>query len=72
MKLIFDIDKEDISALIVLLKFTPEEKKMLRDYIDSHDEIEVPTDILKDSDSAEMMMAMSMIALGSIAHKTEK
>lgn len=72
MKLIFDIDKEDISALIVLLKFTPEEKKMLRDYIDSHDEIEVPADILKDSDSAEMMMAMSMIALGSIAHKTEK
>jgi hypothetical protein len=72
MKLIFDIDKEDISALIVLLKFTPEEKKMLRDYIDSHDEIEVPADILKDSDSAEMMMAMSMIALGSIAHKIEK
>lgn len=72
MKLIFDIDKEDISALIVLLKFTPEEKKMLRDYIDSHDEIEVPADILKDSASAEMMMAMSMIALGSIAHKTEK
>lgn len=72
MKLIFDIDKEDISALIVLLKFTPEDKKMLRDYIDSHDEIEVPADILKDSDSAEMMMAMSMIALGSIAHKTEK
>lgn len=72
MKLIFDIDKEDISALIVLLKPTPEDKKMLRDYIDSHDEIEVPAKMLKDSDSAEMMMAMSMIALGSIAHKIEK
>lgn len=72
MKLIFDIDKEDISALIVLLKPTPEDKKLLRDYIDSHDEIEVPAEMLKDSDSAEMMMAMSMIALGSIAHKIEK
>ena len=27
MKLIFDIDKEDISALIVLLKPTPEDKR---------------------------------------------
>ena len=45
---------------------------MLRDYIDSHDEIEVPAEMLKDSDSAEMMIAMSMIALGSIAHKIEK
>lgn len=71
MKLIFDIDKDDISALVVLLKPTPEEKKKIRDYIDSHDEIEVPTEITKDSDNAEMMMAMAMIALGSIAHKIE-
>lgn len=69
MKLIFDIDKDDISALVVLLKPTAEEKKKIRDYIDSHDEIEVPTEITKDSDNAEMMMAMAMIALGSIAHK---
>ena len=72
MKLIFDIDKDDISALVVLLKPTSEEKKKIRDYIESHDEIEVPAEMLKDSDSAEMMMAMSMIALGSIAHKIEK
>ena len=71
MKLIFDIDKDDISALVVLLKPTPEEKKKIRDYIDSHDEIEVPAEITKDSDNAEMMMAMAMIALGSIAHKIE-
>ncbi len=71
MKLIFDIDKDDISALVVLLKPTAEEKKKIRDYIDSHDEIEVPTEITKDSDNAEMMMAMAMIALGSIAHKIE-
>lgn len=71
MKLIFDIDKDDISALVVLLKPTPEEKKKIRDYIESHDEIEVPAEITKDSDNAEMMMAMAMIALGSIAHKIE-
>ncbi|MBR1698494.1 MAG: hypothetical protein IJ714_01750 [Bacteroidales bacterium] len=71
MKLIFDIDKDDISALVVLLKPTAEEKKKIRDYIDSHDEIEVPTEITKDGDNAEMMMAMAMIALGSIAHKIE-
>lgn len=71
MKLIFDIDKDDISALVVLLKPTAEEKKKIRDYIDSHDEIEVPSEITKDSDNAEMMMAMAMIALGSIAHKIE-
>ncbi len=71
MKLIFDIDKDDISALVVLLKPTAEEKKKIRDYIESHDEIEVPTEITKDSDNAEMMMAMAMIALGSIAHKIE-
>lgn len=71
MKLIFDIDKDDISALVVLLKPTPEEKKKIRDYIESHDKIEVPSEIIKDSDSAEMMMAMTIIALGSIAHKIE-
>lgn len=71
MKLIFDIDKDDISALVVLLKPTAEEKKKIRDYIESHDEIEVPTEITKDSDNAEMMMAMAMIALGSIAHIIE-
>lgn len=71
MKLIFDIDKDDISALVVLLKPTPEEKKKIRDYIESHDKIEVPSEIIKDSDSAEMMMAMNIIALGSIAHKIE-
>lgn len=71
MKLIFDIDKDDISALVVLLKPTPEEKKKIRDYIESHDEIEVPAEITKDGDSAEMMMAMAMIALGSISHKIE-
>lgn len=71
MKLIFDIDKDDISALVVLLKPTPEEKKKIRDYIESHDEIEVPSEIIKDSDCAEMMMAMTIIALGSIAHKIE-
>lgn len=72
MKLIFDIDKEDISALVVLLKPTPEEKQKIRDYIATHDEIEVPSEITKDGDSQEMMMAMAMIALGSIAHKIEK
>ena len=72
MKLIFDIDKDDISALVVLLKPTPEEKKKIRDYIESHDEIEVPAEITKDGDNAEMMMAMAMIALGSIAHKIDK
>lgn len=71
MKLIFDIDKDDISALVVLLKPTPEEKKKIRDYIESHDEIEVPAEITKYGDNAEMMMAMAMIALGSIAHKIE-
>ena len=71
MKLIFDIDKDDISALVVLLKPTPEEKKKIRDYIESHDKIEVPSEIIKDSDRAEMMMAMTIIALGSIAHKIE-
>ena len=72
MKLIFDIDKEDIGALVVLLKPSPEEKQKILDYIASHDEIEVPAEITKDGDNAEMMMAMAMIALGSIAHKIDK
>ncbi|MBQ6097780.1 MAG: hypothetical protein IJP93_11140 [Bacteroidales bacterium] len=72
MKLIFDIDKEDIGALVVLLKPSPEEKQKIRDYIASYDEIEVPAEITKDGDNAEMMMAMAMIALGSIAHKIDK
>lgn len=72
MKLIFDIDKEDIGALVVLLKPSPEEKQKIRDYIASHDEIEVPAEITKDGDNTEMMMVMAMIALGSIAHKIDK
>ena len=72
MKLIFNIDKDDIGAMVVLLKPTPDEKKKVREYLDTHDEIEVPAEVMDKKDSYELKLALSLMALGSIGHEIEK
>ena len=72
MKLIFNIDKDDIGAMVVLLKPTPDEKKKVREYLDTHDEIEVPAEVMDKEDSYELKLALSIMALGSIVHEIEK
>lgn len=68
MKLVLNIDKEDLMALVVLLKAKPDEKKAIREYLDTHDEVVVPSKLLDDEDNSEMRMALGLIALGSIGN----
>ena len=76
MKLIFNIDKDDLKATVFLLKLTPDEKKKVREYLDTHDEIEVPAEVMDKEESgmdlAISFIALGFIALGSIGHETEK
>ena len=72
MRLVFNIDKDDIRALLVLMKPSHDEKQKILDYIDSHDEVEVSDEITRSDETQEVMMGMNMIALSSIALITEK
>lgn len=72
MKLIFNIDKDDIMALLVLMKPSTEEKKKFREWIGSHDEIEIPDDLFDKEGSSELMMAMGAVTLAAIAKELDK
>lgn len=72
MKLIFNIDKDDILAMLVLMRPSTEEKKKFREWIESHDEIEIPEDMFDKKEYQELMMAMNAVALATIASEIEK
>lgn len=71
MKLIFNIDKDDLKAATFLMKLTPDEKKKVREYLDTHDEIEVPEEVMVKEES-EMNLALSFVAIERISHEIEK
>ena len=72
MKLIFNIDKDDIGAIFVLMKPPTEEKKKFREWMEAHDEIEIPDDLFDKEGSSELMMAMGAVALAAIAKELDK
>ena len=72
MKLTFNIDKDDIMALLVLMKPSTEEKKKFREWIGAYEEIEIPDDLFDKEGSSELMMAMGAVTLAAIAKELDK
>lgn len=72
MRLVFNIDKDDIRALLVFMRPTREQKQKILDYIDSNDEVEVSDELLQTDEARELMIGMNVIALSSIAQITEE
>ena len=72
MKLIFNIDKDDMLAMLVLMKPSAEDKKKFREWMEGHDELEVPDDLFDKEGSQELMMTMSAVALAAVANELEK
>ena len=72
MKLIFNIDKDDIGAIFVLMNPPKEAKMKFREWMEAHDEIEIPDDLFDKEGSSEPMMAMGAVALAAIAKELDK
>ncbi|MBQ6097934.1 MAG: hypothetical protein IJK99_09325 [Bacteroidales bacterium] len=72
MRLVFDIEKEDLMALVVLLKAKSDERQAIRDFLNTHDEIVVPDELLNDEDSTELRMALGLMAIGSIGKSLDE
>lgn len=72
MKLIFNIDKDDIGAIFVLMKPPKEAKMKFFEWMEAHDEIEIPDDLFDKEGSSELMMAMGAVALAAIAKELDK
>ena len=72
MKLIFNIDRDDMLAMLVLMKPSAEDKKKFREWMEGHDELEVPEDLFDKEGSQELMMTMSAVALAAVANELEK
>lgn len=72
MKLIFNIDKDIIGAIFDLMKPPKEAKMKFREWMEAHDEIEIPDDLFDKEGSSELMMAMCAVALAAIAKELDK
>lgn len=72
MKLIFNIDKDDLLAVFTLMMTTDAEAKgKVREWLEAHDEMEIQKDLLGEEGSRELMVALGAVALAGIWQEIE-
>lgn len=63
MRLVIDIDKEVVASLLTFSKPSPDEKKLFLEYLDTHDEVGAPAELMEDQ---EVMLTLSALALAAV------
>lgn len=66
MKLVFNIDNDEILAMLVLMQAEPGDRYKAKEFLKSHDQVEVPSDMLDGKGRDELRAAMTLIAVGCI------
>lgn len=66
MKVIIDIDGDQIVAIAALAGVKKQDKEDIKNYVQKHEELTIDTSLFGEDDSKEVLLALSAIAFAQI------
>lgn len=66
MKVIIDIDGDQIVAIAALAGVKKQDKEDIKNYVQKHEELTIDTSLFGEDDSQEVLLALSAIAFAQI------
>lgn len=66
MKVIIDIDGDQIVAIAALTGVKKQDKEDIKNYVQKHEELTIDTSLFGEDDSQEVLLALSAIAFAQI------